>query len=164
MAYKITVHWKPMYEVSPEQAVEFVDWVWKSRHVNCFDPDVVSYPRSTMLWAADSDGPLLYLPIQPVLMLESLAPRPELSPRKEAIALWQLGLMLESISKETGMQETYFLCKDDTVADICKQHGFSEMEGYRILKKKVPTITVEEIKAKENSLQKPLVDVKDTNA
>lgn len=141
---KITVFASTIQNVSPEHAKQFIQWVWEARTINCFDPDVLSYPRSCLLHAEDADGPTLFLPIHPVLMLESLAPRPGISERKEALSLWKIGEQLEEISKMTGIQEQYFLCKDDRVAEICKRHGFTELEGYRILKKKVPPAVLPE--------------------
>jgi hypothetical protein len=135
--YKITTRVSSVGAMSEEDMKTFIEWAWKARAINCFDPDVIGYPRSIMLAADDNEGPLLYLPVQPVLMLESLAPRPDVSPRKEAMALWKMGEMLEGISKDTGIQEQYFMCKDDRVADICSKHGFEEMKGYRLMKKKI---------------------------
>src|SRR5437667_603857 len=115
----------------------FIEWVWEARSVNAFDPDVLTYPRTIMSYAHDDDGALLYIPIQPVLMFESIAAKPGLSPRKEALSLWKVGQMLEEVSKQSGFQEQIFMCKDDRVADICAEHGFTEMKGYRILRKKI---------------------------
>lgn len=136
--YRITTRVSTIAEVPEKDQNTFVDWVWKARDINCFDKDILTYPRSIMLTADDDEGPLLYLPVQPVLMLESLAPRPGVSPRKEALALWKLGEQLEQISKSTGICEQYFLCQDDRVVDLCTRHGFEEMKGYRLLKKKIP--------------------------
>ena len=139
MPYQITTRvFSRTEDLSPEEVAQFIDWVWKARDINCFDMDVMKYPRTVVVSADDNDGALLYMPIQPALMLESLAPRPGVSPRKEAMALWKIGETLEQISKHTGIQEQYFLCKDDRVANLCARHGFEEMKGYRLLKKKIP--------------------------
>lgn len=140
--YHIGTRVSTIGNMTEEDFGTFSDWVWRARAINCFDKDIVGYPRTIMLTAEDKDGPILYLPVQPVLMLESLAPRPEVSPRKEALALWKLGEMLDGISQAVGMQEQYFLCKDDRVADICSKHGFQELIGYRLLKKKVAVLDV----------------------
>jgi hypothetical protein len=136
--YKITTRVSSVADFPMPDQEKFVDWIWSARKINCFDPDILLYPRTILYTAEDQDGPLLYLPVQPVLMLESLAPRPGVSPRKEALALWKLGEMLEETSRITGIQEQYFLCKDQRVVDICSRHGFDKLEGYTILRKKVP--------------------------
>ena len=123
--------------MSSTDTKNFIDWVWQARIINCFDPDVLKYPRTIMATAEEQEAALLYIPVQPVLMFESIAPKPGISPRKEALALWKIGQMLEDVSKMTGFQEQYFLCKDDRVADICAEHGFTELVGYRLLKKKI---------------------------
>ena len=141
---KITAEALPIYSVQPEDAEKFISWVWQARYINCFDPDVLSYPRSCMATAKDAEGATLYIPIQPVLMYESIAPRPGISAKREAISLRRIGDLLEEVSRDTGLMEQYFLCKDDRVADLCAAHGFTEMEGYRILKKKVSARKTEE--------------------
>ena len=141
---KITTRCVPVGGMVKEDWENFISWVWEARKINNFDPDVVSYPRSVMLTAdketENTSEPILYLPIQPVLMLESLAPKPGITPREEALALWRLGELLEQITKDTGLQEHYFICKDDRMADYCSKHGFTEMKGYRLLKKKIPFV------------------------
>jgi hypothetical protein len=47
---KIRTQAMPISEVTEEQAKQFIKWVWEARTINCFDPDVVSYPRSCMLY------------------------------------------------------------------------------------------------------------------
>ncbi len=135
--FKISTRTSTLGAMPKEDAATFVDWVWKAREINAFDPSILTYPRTVMLTADDSEGPVLFLPVQPVLMLESLAPRPGLSPRKEALALWKLGECLEQVSRDTGIQEQYFLCKDPRVTEICSKHGWEILEGYSILRKKI---------------------------
>lgn len=132
---KVKAYFCTVGDLSEQDKKNFAEWVWGARNINYFDPDVLRYPRTIITSAEDEGGALLYIPVQPVLMFESIAPRPELSPRKEALSLWRIGQMLEDVSKLTGYREQY--CKDDRVADICAKHGFTEMEGYRILKKKI---------------------------
>lgn len=141
---KITASVVPICSVPPDEAKDFISWVWGARTINCFDPDVLSYPRSCMTKAEDGDGATLYIPIQPVLMFESIAPRPGISPKKEALSLLRIDELLEDVARDTGIMEQYFLCKDDRVADLCRGHGFTEMEGYRILKKKISARKPEE--------------------
>lgn len=141
---KITAKVLALCNVPLKDAENFISWIWQARTINCFDPEVLSYPRSCMTMAEDGDGATLYIPIQPVLMFESIAPRPGISPKREALSLWRIGQKLEEVSRDTGLMEQYFLCKDNRVAEICKQHGFTEMEGYRILKKKVTAHKQEE--------------------
>lgn len=142
--YKITTRVSPLCQVELQDQKTFVDWVWKARDINCFDPDVLSYPRAVMYTADDQGGPLLYLPVQPVLMCESLAPRPGASAKQIALALFKIGEMLNETSQITGIQEQYFLCKHDQTADFIKKHGFEEMKDYRILKRKAPVIQLPE--------------------
>lgn len=196
--------------LTPYDLILFSDWVYKAADINCFvEPDLIlrpdRYPRATMLCADDEDGPILYLPILSVLMvemqpndnetllvsadhlarstsrsnvyylcgdegadlcierdyeelvnfrilrrevstqssdngvliLESLAPMPGLSPRKEALALARLGKAIDSIAAQTGHSEVWFLCKDARVADLCKRHGYEEVSTLRLFRSKI---------------------------
>jgi hypothetical protein len=147
---KITARCATIGDLAKDDQENFIAWVWAARAINAFDPKVISYPRTIML-TADKEvkgcptEPILYLPVQPVLMLESLAPKPGISPHEEAAALGRFGELLEQISKETGIQEQYFLCKDDRVADLCVKHGFTEMKDYRLLQRKIPYVPVKPV-------------------
>lgn len=190
--------------LTPYDLILFSDWVYKAADINCFvEPDLIlrpdRYPRATMLCADDEDGPILYLPLQSVLvvlmqpndrqsllesadqlakntsrsnvyylcgdegadlcisrdyeelinfrilrravpiesrdngvlMLESLAPMPGLSARKEALALARLGTAIDEIATQTGHSEVWFLCIDNRVAELCKRHGYEEVSTFR---------------------------------
>jgi hypothetical protein len=126
--------------LSPADAVLFLQWVFNTPN-NCFDPDILTYPKATLLCADDDVGPFAYLPMQSVLMLESLAVMAGTSPRKMALGLARFGQAIEEIARETGHREIYFLAKDDDVADLCANHGFEELLNYRILRRKIKTET-----------------------
>lgn len=133
---KITASVAPVMQMSQKQAQEFTDWVWESREINRFDPDVIGYPKTVMLTAEDEDGKLLYIPLQGVLMFDAIAAKPGITARKEALALARIGQLVDSIAAETGHAETYFLCADERVVEICSRHGYEVVEGFRILRRK----------------------------
>lgn len=134
---KITAELLPLYALPLDEAKLFTDWVWQARKINMFDPEVLKAPRAAMVRAVNEQGPLLFVPLQPVLMLESLAPKPGLTPRQEAMSLWRVGEAVEGAAKLCGFQEVVFMTRDDRVADICAEHGFEELKGVRVLKKKI---------------------------
>lgn len=72
-----------------------------------------------------------------VLMLESLAPMPGLSARKEALALLRFGDAIDEIASHTGHAQSIFVCKDDRVADICKAHRYEEVLSSQLFRKKL---------------------------
>ena len=123
--------------VSPEDAKRFSEWVWAMRGLNMFDPSVISYPRTVMLRASNEADPLLFVPLQSVLMFDSIAPKPGLSPRQEALCLRRIDQKVESLAKDSQHREVYFICRDDRVADLCARHGYEEIKDVRILRKKI---------------------------
>jgi hypothetical protein len=135
---KITAEVLPLGSMTKTAIAKFVDWVWQMRHLNLFDKDVLTYPRTVMCRAGNEDDDLLFVPVQSVLMFDSLAPKPGLTPRQEAMCLWRVGEAVDEIAKQTGHREVYFFCSDDRVADICSRHGFKEIKGVRLMRKKLP--------------------------
>jgi len=119
---------------------QFIDWVWQMRHLNLFVPEVMSYPRTVVCKASAGDEALAYIPLQSVLMYDSIAPKPGLSPRQEAMSLWRIGEAVDKAAQDSKHREVYFFCKDDRVADICSDHGFEEIRGVRLLRRRLPEV------------------------
>ncbi len=133
----VSVRVSTVGETKPEDQKLFSEWSWAAREINCFDPEVMGYPRTVLLCAEAKGGPLLYMPLQSVLMMESLAPQPGLSPRQEALALRQISRAVEQIAQHTQHREAYFLCKDERVVKIAAAHGYEVLSGYTVLRKKI---------------------------
>jgi hypothetical protein len=136
---RITAEAMPLYAVPLDKAKEFIKWVWNGREKNGFDMKVMSYPRTIMCSAKDDTGALMYIPLQPVLMYESIASKPEITERQTALSLWRIGELMEQVMHDTGHCEAYFLVKDGDVADICAAHGWEEIDPkkYRMLRRKI---------------------------
>lgn len=132
---KIQAEIKIVGKMEPPEQQEFTDWVQKTP-LNMFDPDVIGYPCAMMLKAFDENGALLYIPLQSVLMYDSIAAKPGITPKQEALSMWRIGELVDSIQKDLGYGESYFVCRDDRVADICLRHGFEEIKNVRILRHK----------------------------
>lgn len=134
---KIEAEIKAVAQMDSIERDEFAEWVWIERDLNMFDPDVIRYPRATMLKASNGEGALVYIPLQPVLMYDAIAAKPGLDAKKQALAMWRIVELVDQIQRDLGYGESYFLCRDDRVADICLKHGFEEVENVRILRRKV---------------------------
>lgn len=139
---KISAVVMPISGMSPQDAEKFMDWVFQMRPLNLFDPDVIGYPRTVMLRAESEDEPLLYVPLQSVLMFDSIAPKPGLPARQEALCLARIGEVVDQAAEATGHREVYFFCRDERVADLCAAHGYEEIKGVRLLKKKIQSAVV----------------------
>lgn len=128
----------------PKDAPLFTSWVKEIQELNLFDPTVMSYPTTNLL-AVDKDGePILYMPFQAVICGESLAPKPGLSKREEAIALKRVHEGLTNIAKGTGVREIVFVCKDESFAQFITHYGYEELP-YKLFRFKVPALTAEEL-------------------
>src|ERR1700734_1297643 len=105
---KTTAEIIPLQSMSPEDQELFIKWVWEARHINLFDADVLTYPRVVMCKASDGDDQQLFIPLQAVLMYDSIAPKPGITPRKEAVSIARIVDKVVETMKDSGMAETYF--------------------------------------------------------
>lgn len=135
---KIEAEIMPVAAVPITEIPILADYMHKMLGLNMFDMDVLSYPRTVMVKASDGEEPLVYMPLQAVLMYDSLAPKPGITPRQEAVCLKKIVDAVDEAARVTGFAETWFICKDDRVADIAVRHGFQEIKNVRVLKKKTP--------------------------
>ncbi len=113
------------------------NWITENPR-NEFDPDVFTYPETTVLCAHHGE-PVLYLPIQIAAILESLAPNPDASPLELAEALKNLLVTVGCLAKSRGIHELYFLSTDPAVDKIALNHGFEELP-YKVLRIKLDKV------------------------
>lgn len=126
----------PVGALPEEDQRNFLEWVWRDRAINLFDPESLSHPWSAMCVAGSERNPMLYIPLQPVFVWDAIASKPGITPREEALCLWRIGEAVDAKMEETGVGEAWFLCADGRVADICARHGFEEFKGVRVLRRK----------------------------
>jgi hypothetical protein len=130
--------------VEPRDADLFNDWVNRIKDLNLFDPAVMEYPGTNTL-AVDINGePALYFPFHPVIAGESLAPKPGLTPREEAVALKKLQEGLVNIAKGLGIREIYFVCKDESLGKFVEHYGYEHLP-WNLYRLRVPALTQDEI-------------------
>ncbi len=117
---------------------QFLQWLARIADKNLIDPDVLTYPATTVLCAYDTESgkPLLFVPIQSVFMVESLAPSPEITELEMAKSLEKLIDVLVWESRNGGRGEIYYPCADETVIAIGERHGFKRV-GHPVLKAKL---------------------------
>lgn len=137
---KITASLLPVRAMTVDDLKLFREWVFKLLHINMFQPEVMKAPRMTMCRAENDEGPLLYIPLQSVLMYDAIAAKPGITPRQEALCLWKIGEVVDKAALDAGYREIYFICRDDRVSDICAKHGFVEVKNVRVLKRVVEPI------------------------
>lgn len=102
------------------------EWLVYNADKNLLDEKAVTRP-GTMIFCAHDDKPLVYMPLQFVGVLESLAPRPGATQTELAAALKELVKTAAFSCRSMNVHEIMFVCKDDKLADLAVKHGFEEL-------------------------------------
>ena len=123
----ITADMMPLYSVPLKDAQTFTKWVFDVRHKVSFDMDTLGYPRSCMTRAKQGDEMVMMIPIQPVLMFESMVRKPGLTDRQAAMAMFKIGEAVERAMVDTLHREAYFLTNDEREAETCSRHGWTKV-------------------------------------
>lgn len=110
----------------PEDAEKHVAWS-RSTPNNLFDPALAGYKSVMTLVAFDKNGPLVFMPAQRPIMLESLAIRPGADPVDVAVALKELTQAYVTTCFQVGADELYFLCQDDSTQTFAAKNGYEKL-------------------------------------
>lgn len=122
-------------DVTPDDAQKFIEYEMGTAG-NLFDPEAGLYPSSFALCAENEQGPVMYLPVQEPLLLESLGISPNADKRDIAIALRKLMNVIVRKCQQDGKGEIYFGCSDPTTIAFAEHHGFAEVP-FRMFRLKV---------------------------
>lgn len=116
-------------------------WFLLNTGKSLLDMDVFKYPQSCV-YVAHSDHPILYMPVQTVVMLESVGPNPAASDLELARGLAEIVKTIKFLSQTRGIGEIYFLSTDERVQRIAERHGFELLpsETFRTLRLKINSI------------------------
>jgi hypothetical protein len=106
---------------SPEEAKEVGEWLKLTPE---FDAGILTYPTFRVITSYGSKGNIAHLPSQQVLMLESVAARPEADDSEKAQALRDLVKASELLASSFNLKEIYFLATDENVSKMAQSHGF----------------------------------------
>lgn len=105
---------------------QMAEWMGLLSHRNNIDTEIFSYP-ATKTFKAGNGNPLLYMPIQNTVMLESLAFNPEATNAEKATALREMFSVVSWEARNAGIGEIYFLCADQETKTFVEHHGFEAM-------------------------------------
>jgi hypothetical protein len=109
---KVSAQILERYRLSQEDVELLFNWSIQLG-TNSFDPSVLFYPRTVVCKASSGGDPIAFVPIQPVLMYESLAPKPGISELQTVLALYRFHQIGEQAAKEYGYGEMYFLTNSE---------------------------------------------------
>lgn len=113
-----------------------LEWLRANKDKNSFDEDVLSYPASE-LWSARKNGTVhAYLPLQQVVVLESLGPNPESQPIEIASSLLKFVEGASLVAHRAGMREIMFMVSDELTAQAAEILGFEELKC-RVMRRKL---------------------------
>lgn len=111
----------------------FLEWSLQTKD-NAFDPEVAKY-KSTITWCVyDRFGPLVFMPVQTPLMMESIASRPGASKAEIAAALKELTQQCVTQAHISGAGEIYFLGSEEGTDHMATNQIFEELpyKVYRV--------------------------------
>lgn len=106
---------------------QMAEWMARLSHRNNIDTKIFEYPATKVLKASNGK-PLVYLPIQSVQMLESLAINPEATPGEVSVALKDLLAIAEWEGRKAGHGELYFFCSDAETCAYAEHHGLEQID------------------------------------
>lgn len=113
-------------------------WMAANANANRADEDAMSYPATSVMAAYTDEKVVMYMPIQMIAMLESLAPNPEVSDSQCATALREMVKTTIFTARTKGIGEIYFLLddRDEALGRFARKHGFEEipagLKAYRL--------------------------------
>lgn len=116
-----------------EDIPQVMEWLRRIKDANLLDEDVLSYDTTNILCMYERNGaatkePKLYVPVQTVYMLESLAPHPNLSPADFSRAIRDAVKAVSFEASRKGVGEIWFGSRDDNVNRLALMHGFEKVE------------------------------------
>lgn len=94
---------------------------------NLVDHKVYEYPATSTLKAVKDGKPLVFMPIHPVFMLESLGIVSQNSAVDTALALSELVKTVRWEAHNKGHGEIFFACSEPTTQAFAEKHGFERV-------------------------------------
>lgn len=123
-----------------EEATTAIEWL-RSTPENLYDPDVTSY-ASTVTLCVENGSPLLYMPLQVTLTMDSIGKKPGIRKREMAFALVELIEATKRFAQGAKISEIYFLCVEQGIVEQAEKFGFErvmfdEKKGMALFRMKV---------------------------
>jgi N-acetylglutamate synthase-like GNAT family acetyltransferase len=111
----------------PEDAATCAGWLREAENINLVDRGVYEYPTCQTLVVERKEQPVLINSFHAVLVMEALAPKPGISPMREAWALNELFEEIKAKARSVGVKEIMFGCKDERLEEFIKERGFEKL-------------------------------------
>lgn len=111
----------------PEDAATYAEWLKQAEGINLVDRKVYKYPTCQTLVVEKDNQPQLMNSFHAVLVMEALAPRPDITPLQEARALNELFEKVKQVAREAGIKEVMFGCRDERLGKFIEGRGFERL-------------------------------------
>lgn len=134
----------------PDEAHIFAKWTIANK-VNYPDPDVLTYKNTYVRVAFDKDGPLVFMPVQRPIHMESLAIRPGATKGQVAAALRALFQDTINGCIENGSGEIYIVATEESIPKFAKKAGF-EILPFKVLRIKIKDLECQPEQTDSNSI------------
>ena len=113
---------------SQNEAQTITEWLTANK-ANDYDPAITEYPTLKIMCSYGSMGPVMYLPSQRAIVLESIGPKPGIDAVTAAQALRDLVKGMTLDASGSGIREIYFIASTDDVKGMALKHGFELIES-----------------------------------
>lgn len=122
-----------------KDAALFAEWVLNTP-LNLFQPNagLDTYPSLKTFVVERGGRPVLFAPMHPVLMVESLAHAPNVSRYDNAMALAELQSQMDRLARQYKLAEIWWGCKDESLIKYATGRAHYERIEFPMLKKVVP--------------------------
>lgn len=110
---------------NPEEASTAIEWLSITPE-NLYDPEVTGYP-STVTLCVENGSPLLYMPLQVTLTMDSIGKKPGIRKREMAFALVELIAATKRFAQGAKIAEIYFLCVEQGIVEQAEKFGFERV-------------------------------------
>lgn len=140
---KIAAETIPLGAFPVEDAHLFTKWMWRQKESSNFDPAVLAAPRACMVKATREGKTIAFLPVQPVIALESLCNDENLTKSQLTLALYEIHLLIKKMMRDSETTEAFFTTSNESFADLCeaqgwKKHLFDEQKHTWLMKLQLP--------------------------
>lgn len=107
--------------------IETMDVWLKETPQNLFDRGILNYRDKMRFYCAHNGSPVMFAPLQSVLMVESLGVKPDAAPWEVAKAMETLIKYFVGKASDEGYNELYFISGDETLTEFARKHEFTEI-------------------------------------
>lgn len=107
---------------------QLLQWSKDNADKNGFDPATLLYPTTDIVAVENGNGPIVFLPVHNVGMLESIAPSPEASKEELSRAILKAVAHIAIRGRTRGVRELYFLASDPELASLAERAGFEKCD------------------------------------